>query len=203
MRGKGRKGNKAVSPVLATLLMIAVAVSMSVILFMWSQNFLASTSQAASSQQQSQNVAAQSSIAIEAVQFTDAEDDAGNTLTNGSDKTVKIIVRNVGSSKVTLSYVYMRTDVYQMAAYPVYPAMKTDATKTPGTDYDTDTYTYVIIGNEASGGTAGPIWYVHKDAIVDADELVEATATSPEGYDGTMGKIAAEYKGIDLSLIHI
>jgi len=74
--------------------MIAVAVSMSVILFMWSQGFLATTSEAASSQQQAQNVAAQSSITIENVQFS-----GGNT--------IKITVRNVGSVKVTTSNVYI------------------------------------------------------------------------------------------------
>ena len=83
------KNRKAVSPVLATLLMIAVAVSMSVILFMWSQGFLATTSEAASSQQQAQNVAAQSSIAIESVSFP-------------ASSNVHILVRNVGTTKITL-----------------------------------------------------------------------------------------------------
>ena len=67
---------------------------MSVILFMWSQGFLATTGEAASSQQQAQNVAAQSSITIENVQFS-----GGNT--------IKITVRNVGSVKVTTSNVYI------------------------------------------------------------------------------------------------
>ena len=103
------KGKRAVSPVLATLLMIAVAVSMSVILFMWSQNFLASTSEAASSQQQAQNVAAQSSIAIEAVQFTEDTNwdaDGDNDATNDNDGIV-IVVRNVGTSKVTVGGLYI------------------------------------------------------------------------------------------------
>jgi len=93
---------RAVSPVLATLLMIAVAVSMSVILFMWSQNFLASTSEAASSQQQAQNVAAQSSIAIESVQFT-------NDIGNGN-KGMIMIVRNVGTAKIIIGGGSMLTE---------------------------------------------------------------------------------------------
>ena len=52
----GKSLKKAVSPVLATLLMVAIAVSMSVIMFTWSQGFLSTTSEASSSQQQSQNL---------------------------------------------------------------------------------------------------------------------------------------------------
>ena len=67
---KNRKGNKrGVAPVLATLLMIAVAVAMSVIIFMWSQGFLSGTSGAAQSQTSQQNIAAQSSISIETIAF--------------------------------------------------------------------------------------------------------------------------------------
>ena len=99
-RLKLRIGRKAVSPVLATLLMIAVAVSMSVILFMWSQGFLATTSEAASSQQQAQNVAAQSSITIESVQFT-------NNVAGTGSKGESIIVRNVGTAKITVDGLYI------------------------------------------------------------------------------------------------
>ena len=190
-------GKTGISPVLATLLMVAVAVSMSVIIFMWSQGFLANTSEAVSSQQQAQNVGAQSLIAIESVQFTDARDDGGNLLANGDDKVIKIVVRNVGSSNVIISQVYFGISAYQMTAYPAYRAMRTNSTDTPGTDFDNKTYTYVVIGNEAQGGTPGPIWYVHKDAIVDDDELVRTTRGIPQGYNGTPQKIAAEYANID------
>ena len=81
---------KAVAPVLATLLMIAVAVAMSVIIFMWSQGFLSQTSTATGGQQGAQNQAAQSSIAIEDVIF--------NTATNTS----QVIIRNVGAVSVNL-----------------------------------------------------------------------------------------------------
>jgi flagellin-like protein len=43
---------RAVSPVLATLMMVAVAVALSVIIFTWSQGFLSQTGEAASGQQQ-------------------------------------------------------------------------------------------------------------------------------------------------------
>ena len=79
---------KAVSPVLATLMMVAVAVAMSVIIFTWSQSFLSQTSEAASGQQAAQNIAAQSGLLIEAVTTTPT------SATNGS---AKIYLRNVGS----------------------------------------------------------------------------------------------------------
>ncbi len=82
----------AVAPVLATLLMIAVAVAMSVIIFMWSQGFLSQTSSATGGQQGAQNVAAQSSISIELATFTSSPTAPGITL----------VVRNVGAVSVTL-----------------------------------------------------------------------------------------------------
>jgi flagellin-like protein len=48
---------RAVSPVLATLMMVAVAVALSVIIFTWSQGFLSQTGEAASGQQAAQNIA--------------------------------------------------------------------------------------------------------------------------------------------------
>ena len=65
-----RTKRKAVAPVLATLMMIAVAVAMSVIIFVWSQGFLSQTSAAAGGQQSQQNLAASSGISIEAAVFT-------------------------------------------------------------------------------------------------------------------------------------
>jgi flagellin-like protein len=91
------RSKRAVSPVLATLLMVAVAVSMSVIIFMWSQNFLSTTSEAAHRQQQAQNIAAQSQIAIENVRF----------YTTDGTKKIDVVVRNVGRVDVTLSNIYI------------------------------------------------------------------------------------------------
>ena len=178
MRGKG---NKAVSPVLATLLMIAVAVSMSVILFMWSQNFLASTSQAASSQQQSQNVAAQSSIAIESVQFTDAKalkwDGTETSISGGSNKVIKIVVRNVGSSKVTLGQVYVGTSAYQMTPYNIYKALRSDTN--PGVAL-------------TLGVISGPKYWYTADAAVDKSTN-DPDWNPGEGYQGTITTIYTRY----------
>jgi flagellin-like protein len=82
-----KMAKRAVSPVLATLMMVAVAVAMSVIIFTWSQGFLSQTGEAASAQQAQQNIAAQSGIAIDGVTFS------------GNDATV--YVRNVGTVTIT------------------------------------------------------------------------------------------------------
>ena len=80
---------RAVSPVLATLMMVAVAVAMSVIIFTWSQGFLSQTGEAASGQQAQQNIAAQSGIAIDGVTF------------NTSGNSATVYVRNVGTVTIT------------------------------------------------------------------------------------------------------
>lgn len=96
-----RRSRKAVAPVLATLLMVAVAVAMSVIIFMWSQGFLAQTSESTGSQQGTQNQAAQSSISIENALFT-----SGATGTNVvNTPRITILIRNVGAVAVKLGSV--------------------------------------------------------------------------------------------------
>ncbi len=92
-----QRKNKAVAPVLATLLMIAVAVAMSVIIFMWSQGFLAQTSESTGSQQGSQNQAAQSSIAIETVTGTPTSGTVGSNTT-----TLTVLARNVGAIAINV-----------------------------------------------------------------------------------------------------
>jgi flagellin-like protein len=97
-----QRGKKAVSPVLATLMMVAVAVALSVIIFTWSQGFLSQTSEAAAGQQASQNIAAQSGILIEAVSTQPLK--TGASPQNGE---IKISIRNVGAVSTTLSTVYI------------------------------------------------------------------------------------------------
>ena len=86
-----RAARRAVSPVLATLMLVAVAVALSVIIFTWSQGFLSQTGEAASAQQAAQNIAAQSGIIIESVTFT-----------TGPSGSISITVRNVGAVSVEL-----------------------------------------------------------------------------------------------------
>lgn len=93
MYTKRKTGKKAVAPVLATLLMIAVAVAMSVIIFMWSQGFLSQTSESTGAQQGSQNQAAQSSVSIE------------TSLFDASTNKTTIVVRNVGAVAVSIGSV--------------------------------------------------------------------------------------------------
>src|SRR3990172_7678831 len=94
MSRKGSSKRKAVAPVLATLLMIAVAVAMSVIIFMWSQGFLSQTSQSTGSQQGAQNQAAQSSITIEVATFQPTN--------STSVSKASVIVRNVGAVAINI-----------------------------------------------------------------------------------------------------
>ena len=91
---------KGVSPVLATLMMVAVAVALSVIIFTWSQGFLSQTSEAASAQQAAENVAAQSCILIDSVPTKPWK-------SGSQDGEIKIVVRNVGGVSVTLSRVWI------------------------------------------------------------------------------------------------
>jgi flagellin-like protein len=86
-----KTAKRAVSPVLATLMMVAVAVALSVIIFTWSQSFLSQTGEAASGQQAAQNIAAQSGILIESVTFSGA---------GGGSPTATVYVRNVGTVSV-------------------------------------------------------------------------------------------------------
>ena len=127
----GRKGRKrGVAPVLATLLMIAVAVAMSVIIFMWSQGFLAGTSGAAQSQTSQQNIAAQSSISLETIAFglspsglKSVELDDGSlpigqttddSLPVNSDQYIQVVVRNVGGIAVSIGGVTINGQIHQL-----------------------------------------------------------------------------------------
>lgn len=98
------RSRKAVAPVLATLLMIAVAVSMSVIIFMWSQGFLANTSSSTGSQQGAQNQAAQSSISIEAITATPSGGLSDGVVNHGN---LTVFVRNVGAVQVTIASIIL------------------------------------------------------------------------------------------------
>jgi len=89
-----KKAKRAVSPVLATLMMVAVAVAMSVIIFTWSQSFLSQTGEAASGQQAAQNIAAQSGILIESATFT-----------TGVSGQAIVTVRNVGATSIDIGTV--------------------------------------------------------------------------------------------------
>jgi hypothetical protein len=113
---------KAVAPVLATLLMIAVAVSMSVIIFMWGQGFLSQTSESTGAQQGAQNQAAQSSIAIESVLF-----DAANNKTT-------IVIRNVGAVAISIGSISI-TGISANAGFTGYITVSIPSSGTIDTNY--------------------------------------------------------------------
>ena len=131
---------KGVSPVLATLMMVAVAVAMSVIIFTWSQGFLSQTGEAASAQQAAQNVAAQSGIIIEAVTAT-----ASTTAANG---TATIYVRNVGASSISLGSV----NVVGRSGNSGFKAAIVNASLAPNTSYF-----YYATGKKLGINTPNPL----------------------------------------------
>lgn len=94
----GRRKAKGLAPVVATLLLIAIASGIAVVVFAWSQGFLGNASGAVGSQQGAQNQASQSSISIESMTFT-----AGTSGSNAlNTPVITIVIRNVGSVTVTL-----------------------------------------------------------------------------------------------------
>jgi len=85
--GKFRVSKKAVSPVIATLLMIAVAVAASVIVYVWSAGLLGTLMGGGGSQVKEQ-------LIIEAYNWN-------------SPASLVLNVRNVGSASVTISKIYV------------------------------------------------------------------------------------------------
>jgi len=82
--GKFKVSKKAVSPVIATLLMIAVAVAASVIVYVWSAGLLGTLMGGAQTKEQ---------LILEAYDWTGAN--------------LVLYVRNVGSTDVTLAAIYV------------------------------------------------------------------------------------------------
>jgi len=173
---KNRKGNKrGVAPVLATLLMIAVAVAMSVIIFMWSQGFLSGTSGAAQSQTSQQNVAAQSSISLETIAFglspsglksvelDDASPPGGLTTDDSdvlfSDQYIQLVVRNVGGIAVSLGGITINGQIHQLSVLTV-------ATDFPGIFPCTATCT--ASGSQSTVGSALATYYGANGAQITA-----------------------------------
>ena len=84
--GKFRVSKKAVSPVIATLLMIAVAVAASVIVYVWSAGLLGTLMGGGGAQVKEQ-------LTVESYNWTSTD--------------LEIYVRNVGSSALTVASIYI------------------------------------------------------------------------------------------------
>jgi len=120
--GKFRVSKKAVSPVIATLLMIAVAVAASVIVYVWSAGLLGTLMGGGGSQVKEQ-------LIVEAYSWP-----PGVTLT--------LNLRNTGSSSVTVDKVYVGGTSMSFSAATIDPGVSTPVTvtisglsTTPGTAY--------------------------------------------------------------------
>jgi flagellin-like protein len=122
-----KTAKRAVSPVLATLMMVAVAVAMSVIIFTWSQGFLSQTGEAASGQQAAQNIAAQSGILIESVTF---DPGTGGTWGDG-DESATVYARNVGSVSIVVGQA-IATGRSSNAGFTTYATKAVGSTLTKG-----------------------------------------------------------------------
>ena len=107
--GKFRVSKKAVSPVIATLLMIAVAVAASVIVYVWSAGLLGTLMGGGGAQVKEQ-------LIMEAYDWT-------NTAS------LKLYLRNVGSTAVSVAAIYVGGSAATGPSYPITIAVK--ATSTP------------------------------------------------------------------------
>lgn len=87
--GRFKISKRAVSPVIATLLMIAIAVAASIIVYVWSIGLLGGLMGGGGSQVKEQ-------IIMEAYDWT-----------SGAGSTPKVVLRNVGSTAVTLASAYI------------------------------------------------------------------------------------------------
>ncbi|MEM2865222.1 MAG: archaellin/type IV pilin N-terminal domain-containing protein [Candidatus Bathyarchaeia archaeon] len=85
--GKIRVGRRAVSPVIATLLMIAIAVAASILVYVWSMG-LVGTLQGGGGKQTTEQIILEAYDATKSNEWT-------------------LYLRNVGSSKVTVSALYI------------------------------------------------------------------------------------------------
>ncbi len=82
-----KKGRKGVSPVIATLLLIVIAVAAAVVTYSWVMGFIGTTTTAPAQ--------TQARIVVDAVEY----DSSGPSIT--------VYVRNVGNIKVTVDAVYV------------------------------------------------------------------------------------------------
>lgn len=96
------KKTKAISPVIATLLLIAIAVAASVITYSWVMNMI-----------NTQSSQAQTSIKIDNIAFID-------TNTTAFRNIIKVTVRNTGSVTCRMATIYIKntTDSWTYNVYP-------------------------------------------------------------------------------------
>jgi flagellin-like protein len=123
--GKFRVSKKAVSPVIATLLMIAVAVAASVIVYVWSAGLLGTLMGGGGAQVKEQ-------VIMEAYDWV-------------ATGTLKIYVRNVGSSAVKIVAVYVGGSLNTMAVDLPVKAATSISPNTLGTVSSGTAYTIKVV----------------------------------------------------------
>ena len=172
---KTMRSRRAVSPVIAALLLIAIAVAASVVTYSWVMSMV-----------KSQGSRAQTAIQIEEVLF-------GNT-TTGKHTAIKITIRNTGSATATLevAYVYKGdTQLVRKASLDYAIAAKSIAVFSLEDD-NTETWTNYkpSLGSEPSSGhrydtddfdLLTATGYTIK-VVTDNGFTVEGTYYSPSGF---------------------
>ena len=128
--GKFRVSKKAVSPVIATLLMIAVAVAASVIVYVWSAGLLGTLMGGGGAQVKEQ-------LIVEAYDWA-------------SPAALKLYLRNVGASDVKIVAIYVGGTPTTGLSIPI--AVKSFALATPGTGSPTPGTAYVVKVVTETGG---------------------------------------------------
>nr|MDO8134759.1 hypothetical protein [Candidatus Njordarchaeum guaymaensis] len=132
--GKFRVRRKALSPVIATLLMVAIAVAAAIITYVWSMGLLGGLMGTGGSQTKEQ-------VIIEAYDWT-------------ATGTLKFVLRNVGSAQVEIAAIYLEGNSLGAAASTVTIGSTVAYSLTvPGTITITSGASYVLKVISATGGT--------------------------------------------------
>jgi len=154
---------RAVAPVIATLLLVAIAVVGGSIIFVFSQGFFSSAQISGSPQIESIKILGYDATDGSQMQFHDGYISNGTTLmgSNSSDglntgEFISVYLKNDSVNKITISEIRVAGDVYvyedlsTIAALPAYTA--TCTLPATGTDDDLDCAEYTII-DEGFDGT--------------------------------------------------
>jgi flagellin-like protein len=130
--GKFKVRRKALSPVIATLLMVAIAVAAAIITYVWAMGLLGGLMGTGGTQTKEQ-------LILEAYDWK-------------STGTISLVFRNVGSTEVTIAAIYLEGATLTASASTVSIASTATYSLTPATGYTSGaSYTLKVI--TATGGT--------------------------------------------------
>jgi hypothetical protein len=108
---KNRKSRRGISTIMANLTMLVIVVSLSSLLFVWAISSFGAYQGGAGYWFSSRSVANQERVTVENVFFSGSCGTCNNI--------VKIYVRNVGATPVTIASVYVNASLYQVTPQTV------------------------------------------------------------------------------------